>query len=85
MEGRGKMTTKKDVNKFFLGIILLFLLAFTSSSLAYEIFQTVTGRGFNGNVARPAQSDLEALFNTSDEQAIAEQIIMNGEIQQSHV
>ena len=79
------MTTKKDVNKFFLGIILLFLLAFTSSFLAYEIFQTVTGRGFNGNVARPAQSDLEALFNTSDEQAIAEQIIMNGEIQQSHV
>ncbi|KAK3836471.1 MAG: hypothetical protein JOS17DRAFT_480551 [Linnemannia elongata] len=51
---------------------------------SYEIFQTVTGRGFNGNVARPAQSDLEALFNTSDEQAIAEQIIMNGEIQQSH-
>lgn len=52
---------------------------------SYEIFQTVTGRGFDGKVARPARADLEALFNTSDEQAIAEEIIMKGEIQQTHV
>ncbi|KAF9315077.1 hypothetical protein BGZ91_005867 [Linnemannia elongata] len=52
---------------------------------SYEIFQTVTGRGFDGKIARPARADLEALFNTSDEQAIAEEIIMKGEIQQSHV
>ncbi|KAF9093178.1 hypothetical protein BGX29_003131 [Mortierella sp. GBA35] len=52
---------------------------------SYDVFQTVTGRGFNGMVARPAKADLEALFNTEDEQAIVEQIIMNGEIQSSHV
>ncbi|KAF8939199.1 hypothetical protein BGZ47_008267 [Haplosporangium gracile] len=52
---------------------------------SYEIYQTVTGRGFNGKIARPAQADLEALFNTHDEQAIAEEIIMKGEIQQTHV
>ncbi|KAG0376179.1 hypothetical protein BGX24_008172 [Mortierella sp. AD032] len=52
---------------------------------SYEVFQTVTGRGFNGKIARPAQCDLEALFNTHDEQAIAEEIIMKGEIQNSHV
>ncbi|KAG0306628.1 hypothetical protein BGZ97_000672 [Linnemannia gamsii] len=51
---------------------------------SYEVFQTRTGRGFNGSVARPAKSDLEALFNTSDEQAIAEEIIMKGEIQHAH-
>lgn len=67
------------VNLFFLHIVL------ASFLLAYEIFQTVTGRGFDGKVARPARADLEALFNTSDEQAIAEEIIMKGEIQQSHV
>ncbi|KAF9293710.1 hypothetical protein BGZ88_004997 [Linnemannia elongata] len=64
--------------KYFYSVSILFF-------FAYEIFQTVTGRGFDGKVARPARADLEALFNTSDEQAIAEEIIMKGEIQQSHV
>ncbi|KAG0294895.1 hypothetical protein BGZ96_000219 [Linnemannia gamsii] len=52
---------------------------------SYDVFQTMTGRGFNGSVHRPAKADLDALFNTNDEQAIAEEIIMKGEIQNSHV
>lgn len=52
-----------------------------NNTIAYEVFQTQTGRGFNGAVARPAKADLDALFNTNDEQAIVKEIIMKGEIQ----
>ncbi|GJJ76290.1 hypothetical protein EMPS_08649 [Entomortierella parvispora] len=48
---------------------------------SFEIYQTVTGKGFEGKVARPAKSDLASIFNTEDHAAIAEQIIMQGEIQ----
>ncbi|KAF9184798.1 hypothetical protein BGZ51_002694 [Haplosporangium sp. Z 767] len=48
---------------------------------SFDIFQTTTGKGFEGNVARPAKSDLAAIFNMEDEQKIVEQIVLEGEIQ----
>ncbi|KAG0260613.1 hypothetical protein BG011_001742 [Mortierella polycephala] len=48
---------------------------------SFDIFQTTTGKGFEGNVARPAKSDLAAIFDTENEQKIVEQILLEGEIQ----
>ncbi|KAF9923035.1 hypothetical protein FBU30_006851 [Linnemannia zychae] len=48
---------------------------------SYKIYQTESGRGFEGAVSQPAKSDLDALFHTENQEAIIEQIIMNGEIQ----
>ena len=51
------------------------------ATIAFDIFQTTTGKGFEGNVARPAKSDLAAIFDTENEQAILEKILLEGEIQ----
>ncbi|KAF8974930.1 hypothetical protein BGZ46_009579 [Entomortierella lignicola] len=48
---------------------------------SFDVFQTETGKGFEGKVHRPAKADLEALFNTEDQQKIVEQIVLHGEIQ----
>ncbi|KAF9017261.1 hypothetical protein CPC16_003643 [Podila verticillata] len=52
---------------------------------SFDIYQTSTGKGFEGNVARPAKSDLASLFNTENPEAIVEQIVLQGEIQGSRV
>ncbi|KAF9423760.1 hypothetical protein BGZ94_008185 [Podila epigama] len=52
---------------------------------SFDIFQTVSGKGFEGNVARPAKADLQAIFNTENKETIAEQIVLQGEIQRAHV
>ncbi|KAG0342871.1 hypothetical protein BG000_000036 [Podila horticola] len=51
---------------------------------SYDVYQTATGKGFEGKVARPNKSDLAALFNTENAEAIVEQIVLQGEIQGSH-
>ncbi|KAG0350243.1 hypothetical protein BC939DRAFT_446435 [Gamsiella multidivaricata] len=48
---------------------------------SFDIFQTATGKGFEGPVARPAKSDLDAIFGTENEQEIIEKIILEGELQ----
>ncbi|KAG0346230.1 hypothetical protein BG004_002129 [Podila humilis] len=50
---------------------------------SFDVYQSATGKGFEGQVARPAKSDLAAIFNTEDEQKICEQIILEGDIQGS--
>ncbi|KAF9112328.1 hypothetical protein BGX27_003537 [Mortierella sp. AM989] len=45
---------------------------------SYDIFQTVTGKGFEGKIARPSKSDLNAIFNTDNVQEIVEHIILHG-------
>lgn len=52
---------------------------------AFDVFQTATGKGFEGEVSRPAKADLAALFNTENTEAIVEQIVLQGEIQGSRV
>ncbi|KAF9328737.1 hypothetical protein BG006_008130 [Podila minutissima] len=52
---------------------------------SFNVFQTTTGKGFEGNVVRPAKADLAALFNTENDEAIVEQIVLQGEIQGSRV
>ncbi|KAG0053237.1 hypothetical protein BGZ83_001475 [Gryganskiella cystojenkinii] len=51
---------------------------------SFDIYQVATGKGFEGKVARPAKSDLAAVFNTENTEAIVEQIIMQGEIHNKH-
>ncbi|KAG9327223.1 hypothetical protein KVV02_002676 [Mortierella alpina] len=51
---------------------------------SFDIFQTVTGKGFEGKVARPSKADLAAIFNTEDEPNVVEQIVLQGEIQGTH-
>ncbi|KAI1305552.1 hypothetical protein EDD11_004937 [Mortierella claussenii] len=50
----------------------------------FDIFQTETGKGFEGKVVRPAKADLDSIFNTEDEQKIIEEIVLHGEIQGAH-
>lgn len=52
---------------------------------AFDVYQASTGKGFEGKVARPAKSDLAAMFNTENPEAIVEQIVLQGEIQGSQV
>ncbi|KAF8920956.1 hypothetical protein EDD21DRAFT_387165 [Dissophora ornata] len=51
----------------------------------FDIFQTETGKGFEGRAARPAKSDLDAIFGTEDKQEVIERIVLEGEIQGSRV
>ncbi|KAF9358662.1 hypothetical protein BGX34_008817 [Mortierella sp. NVP85] len=52
---------------------------------SYDIFQTTTGKGFEGKAVRPAKADLHSLFQTEDNNVIVEKIILEGEIQGAHV
>ncbi|KAF9361604.1 hypothetical protein BGX26_001104 [Mortierella sp. AD094] len=48
---------------------------------SFDVFQSVTGRGFEGDPVRPAKADLDAIFNTENSQEIVEHIVLQGEIQ----
>ncbi|KAG0203447.1 hypothetical protein BGX28_004274 [Mortierella sp. GBA30] len=52
---------------------------------SFDVFQTESGKGFEGRVARPAKADLEAIFHTEDQQEIVEKIVLEGEIQGARV
>ncbi|KAF9910158.1 hypothetical protein BX616_010932 [Lobosporangium transversale] len=50
----------------------------------FEVYQSETGKGFEGKISRPSKAVLDSIFNTEDESAIIEEIILNGEIQGAH-
>ncbi|KAI8347368.1 hypothetical protein B0O80DRAFT_502702 [Mortierella sp. GBAus27b] len=52
---------------------------------SFDIFQSETGKGFEGKAVRPSKTDLYSLFDTEDNNAIVERIILEGEIQGARV
>ncbi|KAF9919462.1 hypothetical protein BGZ65_012121 [Modicella reniformis] len=52
---------------------------------SFDIFQSETGKGFEGKTVRPAKGDLHSLFLTENNEEIVEKIVLEGEIQGAQV